>query len=74
LGTVKRPDGSEQVTFDGDPLYKFTEEGPGEVTGDGLVDSFGGQRFTWHVASPAGAASGDSTTTTSPDSGGYGAY
>ena len=74
IGTVKRSDGSEQATFDGAPLYTFTEEGPGEVTGDGVADSFGGQDFTWHVAQPAGAESGGSGTTTTQDSGGYSAY
>jgi predicted lipoprotein with Yx(FWY)xxD motif len=51
LGVVKRPDGSRQVTYDGAPLYSFTQEGPNEVTGDGLTDEFDGQQFTWHVAS-----------------------
>jgi predicted lipoprotein with Yx(FWY)xxD motif len=71
LGTVKRPDGSQQVTFDGAPLYTFTEEGPGEVTGDGFSDAFGGQQFTWHVAQPSGASGSGSTTTTDDSSGGY---
>jgi predicted lipoprotein with Yx(FWY)xxD motif len=52
LGTVMRPDGKSQVTFDGKPLYRFVEDGaPGKVTGNGLSDSFGGRSFTWHVAS-----------------------
>jgi len=73
LGTVKRPDGSQQVTFDGAPLYTFTEEGPGEVTGDGVSDAFDGQRFTWHVAQPSGASGAGSPTTPTTDSssGGY---
>jgi predicted lipoprotein with Yx(FWY)xxD motif len=51
LGVVERPDGARQVTFDGRPLYRFADDGePGEVSGDGLADSFGGRRFTWHVA------------------------
>lgn len=75
LGTVKRPDGAEQVTIDGAPLYTFTEEGANEVTGDGLSDSFGGHDFTWHVVTASGgtgAGGGTSTTTTSSSSGGYG--
>jgi predicted lipoprotein with Yx(FWY)xxD motif len=51
LGVVKRPDGGRQVTYDGRPLYSFTQEGPGEVTGDGFNDAFGGRQFTWHVVS-----------------------
>ena len=45
-----RPDGSQQVTFEGRRLYSFTQEGPGQASGDGLSDSFGGQPFTWHAA------------------------
>jgi predicted lipoprotein with Yx(FWY)xxD motif len=51
LGVVERPDGSRQVTFDGRRLYTFTEDEPGEASGDGLSDTFGGQRFTWHAVS-----------------------
>ena len=57
LGVMKRPEGSMQVTFDGKPLYTFTQDGPEEVTGDGFKDAFGGQKFQWHVVRPAGAAS-----------------
>jgi predicted lipoprotein with Yx(FWY)xxD motif len=50
LGTVKRPDGSRQVTLDGRPLYRFAEDtDPGKATGDDVTDSFGGRRFTWHA-------------------------
>lgn len=68
LGTVKRPDGAEQVTFDGAPLYRFAEDsGPGVVSGDGVSDSFGGKDFTWHAATLTGASAG--STSTSPQSG-----
>jgi predicted lipoprotein with Yx(FWY)xxD motif len=56
LGTVRRPDGERQLTFDGLPLYSFTEEGPGELSGDGFVDDFQGTRFEW-VAATTGAGS-----------------
>lgn len=74
LGTVKRPDGSEQVTLDGAPLYTFAEDSPGQTTGDGVQDSFDGNDFTWHVITVGGTAAGGSTppTTTSSSSGGSG--
>lgn len=71
LATVKRPDGTTQVTFDGDPLYSFSEEGPGEVTGDGFEDVFNGQQFTWQVVSPQGASSESSDPSSSGSGGGY---
>jgi predicted lipoprotein with Yx(FWY)xxD motif len=76
LDTVKRPDGTEQVTLDGAPLYTFADDGgPGNVTGDGFVDRFDGTTFTWHVvrAGGSGTAAPESTTTTSP-AGGYSGY
>jgi predicted lipoprotein with Yx(FWY)xxD motif len=49
LGVVKRPDGTEQVTYNGKLLYTFTQDKSGKVTGDGFSDAFGGRHFTWHV-------------------------
>lgn len=58
LTTITRPDGKMQVALNGDPLYTFTEEhGAGQLKGDGFKDNFGGQHFTWHVATPTGVAS-----------------
>ena len=73
LGTVKRPGGAEQVTLDGAPLYTFVQDGgPGAVTGDGLVDEFEGQSFTWHVVRAGGStAAPPESTTTTQDPGGY---
>jgi predicted lipoprotein with Yx(FWY)xxD motif len=61
LGVLERPDGTRQVTLDGRRLYTFSEEGPGEVTGDGFSDAFDGQQFTWHVVNADGTtgSSGD---------------
>lgn len=68
LGLIRRPDGAEQVTYEGKPLYTFAEDpSPGEVTGNGFADDFGGTSFTWHVAAP-GSVSGGTTST----EGGYG--
>ncbi len=51
-----------QVTYSGRPLYSFTQEGPGEVTGDGFQDAFGGQQFTWHVVSVGGGGGSPATS------------
>jgi predicted lipoprotein with Yx(FWY)xxD motif len=46
LATVTRPDGAVQVTYLGQPLYRYSRDPPtGAVTGDGV----GG----WHVAVPS---------------------
>lgn len=55
LGVVQRPGGARQLTFDGKPLYSFTEEGPGQLTGNGFVDDFHGTQFTWTAAATGGA-------------------
>jgi predicted lipoprotein with Yx(FWY)xxD motif len=61
LGTVRRPDGAEQVTFGDSPLYRFVEDpAPATVTGNGFSDSFGAQAFTWHVVTPTGVSSANS--------------
>ncbi len=72
LGVVATKDGN-QVTFDGKPLYTFAQDSPGQVTGDGVTDSFGGTSFTWTVAS-SGAAPAPSTTSSSSGSSGGGGY
>jgi predicted lipoprotein with Yx(FWY)xxD motif len=56
LGVIQRPDGSQQVTAGGRPLYTFSEDSPGKVSGDGFSDDFDGQVFTWHVMTADGAA------------------
>jgi predicted lipoprotein with Yx(FWY)xxD motif len=59
VGVLTRPDGSRQVTYDGKPVYRFAEDGePGEVTGDGVTDSFDGQQFTWDVIGEPKSTSG----------------
>jgi predicted lipoprotein with Yx(FWY)xxD motif len=70
LDVVKRPDGSRQVTHDGAPIYRFAEDGgAGTVTGNGVADSFGGQRFSWHVLR-VGGGGGDDQESKPPSSGG----
>jgi predicted lipoprotein with Yx(FWY)xxD motif len=70
LGTVKRDDGSSQVTFNGQPLYTFVEDSAGKVTGNGESDSFGGTNFTWTVATSGGSAAAPTTTSSGSSSGG----
>jgi predicted lipoprotein with Yx(FWY)xxD motif len=67
LGLVKRPDGTEQLTFNKLPLYRFTEEGAGKLDGDGFVDDFEGTHFEWAAATTgAGSASMGSNQPSSP--------
>ena len=74
FGEVKRPDGGRQLTYEGAPLYSFTEEGPGELTGDGLTDSFDGTQFGWSAAASSDSASSDSSDSESSGGGAYGGY
>ncbi len=57
LGTVARPDGSLQLTYNQQPLYTFyLDNKPGDEKGDGFKDLGG----TWHVVT-VGSSSGDSS-------------
>ena len=53
LGTSKRADGTQEVTYAGHPLYTFAgDTGPGQTTGQGS-GAFGAP---WWVVTPAGKA------------------
>jgi predicted lipoprotein with Yx(FWY)xxD motif len=66
FGLVDRPDGTEQLTLDGNPLYTFADDsGPGSFTGDGFEDDFQGTHFVWH------AVTTDGSTPPSDEGGGY---
>ena len=70
LGVVKRPDGSEQVTINKRPLYRFVRDSsPGDANGNNVSDSFGSQSFTWHAMTASGQPA-----TSSGRGGGYGGY
>jgi predicted lipoprotein with Yx(FWY)xxD motif len=57
LSSIQRPDGSSQVTYNGEPLYTFKlDSGPGQAHGNDFTDSFGGQSFVWHAATASGTA------------------
>lgn len=46
LGSIKRPEGTRQVTYRGRPLYTFVEDkSPGKANGEGFKDV-----GTWHAA------------------------
>ena len=69
LGTVKRPDGTTQVTYKGAPLYTFgQDQKPGETNGQGIKDV-----GTWSVAATGSPTTGASGTemTQSSSGGGY---
>ncbi|HET7429189.1 MAG TPA: hypothetical protein VFJ66_07040 [Gaiellales bacterium] len=52
VGTTKRADGSEQVTYAGHPLYLYVlDRKPGDTTGEGSMDFGAG----WDALTPAGA-------------------
>jgi predicted lipoprotein with Yx(FWY)xxD motif len=71
FGVVRRPDGEQQLTFDGLPLYTFAEEGAGKLEGDGFVDDFQGTRFEWEAARTSAGSSSSGPSDDSP-AGGYG--
>jgi predicted lipoprotein with Yx(FWY)xxD motif len=75
LGTVMRPDGRKQVTFDGRPLYTFAaDSSPKTVHGNGVSDQFGGRHFTWKVAALGTVSSGGSGGSDGGGGGGYYSY
>lgn len=48
LGSLHRPDGTWQVTLNGWPLYRYSQDGrPGDVSGQGLRD-------VWYAVTPDG--------------------
>jgi predicted lipoprotein with Yx(FWY)xxD motif len=70
FATIKRSDGSAQLTFHGHPLYTFVgDKSPGQAKGNG-VNAFGG---LWHEA-PASGGAVPATNTGSNSGGGGSGY
>jgi predicted lipoprotein with Yx(FWY)xxD motif len=73
LGKITRPDGTQQVTYRGMPLYTFAQDQhPGEATGQGVRDV-----GTWSavtVSSSAPAPASEPTHTTPTQTGGRSGY
>jgi predicted lipoprotein with Yx(FWY)xxD motif len=62
LSVVTRPDGKQQLTFDGRPLYSFTQEGANALKGNGFSDDFQGTHFQWQAAATSGGSAGAAST------------
>lgn len=61
IGTITRPEGTVQVTYNGFPLYTFSgDTAAGQTSGDGIA-AFGG---TWHVVQVAAAGTTPSPSAT----------
>ena len=69
LGTIRRADGTKQVTFAGHPLYRFSGDSKrGQTNGEGLTD-FGA---AWDVVSATGRAVEPTTSGSGGTGNGYG--
>jgi predicted lipoprotein with Yx(FWY)xxD motif len=75
LASTTRSDNSRrQLTYDGAPLYTFSQDGAaGDAKGNNVKDSFSGIQFTWHAVVITPAAGGGLSSSSS-DSGGGGGY
>ena len=65
LGTVKRPEGTVQVTYKGTPLYTFTgDQQPGETKGQGIKDV-----GTWSAVTTSSSSAPAPSTSSTPATG-----
>jgi predicted lipoprotein with Yx(FWY)xxD motif len=59
LGTIRRPDGQNQLTYNGKPLYTFRLDlAPGQAHGNNFTDHFGSASFTWRAITTSGSPAG----------------
>jgi predicted lipoprotein with Yx(FWY)xxD motif len=73
LGTVKRPEGTIQVTYKGTPLYTFTgDKQAGETKGQGIKDVGVWSAVTTGSSSTAAASTSSSSEPAKSSGGGYG--
>ena len=67
LGTVDRPGGKTQLTYNGRPLYTFRlDTGAGQAHGNNFTDSFNGTTFHWQVVTASGKPGGAGSPAPSP--------
>jgi predicted lipoprotein with Yx(FWY)xxD motif len=74
LGTVKRPDGTEQVTYKGEPLYTFAQDKEaGEANGQGIKDvgTWSAVTVTTSAAATPASSSGGTEEKSSGGGSGY---
>jgi predicted lipoprotein with Yx(FWY)xxD motif len=68
LGTITRPDGTTQATYDGHPLYTYVgDTAPGQNKGNGINASGG----LWYEVTVSGSAPASGSPTSSSGYGGY---
>jgi len=71
LGTIRRPGGQTQLTYNGKPLYTFRLDlAPGQAHGNNFTDHFGSTSFTWRAITTSGSPAG----TSQPGNGGGYSY
>jgi len=75
VGTIKRPDGKVQLTYNHYALYRYyLDKKPGQIGGEGFATGTG----SWYAIATSGKlvkpkkGASSTTTTTSDGSGGYG--
>jgi predicted lipoprotein with Yx(FWY)xxD motif len=72
LATIKRPDGSEQVAYKGQPLYTFGQDRqPGDVGGQGLKDVGTWNAVTVSAATTPATPAAGAESPPAESSGGY---